>query len=190
MKKKSTDYVVQYLEDVLLKKRVLFQSFSTDIPHYLNPILPPHWRIQGRGGTAPLNFRPNWGPKGRKKIWRPAPLPSYLPRGLDDRAPLLSQGMDPALLLTRNTPTNPKNFPSITTILRLVAFLWEVLSPPWLWQTGRLSRCSAAIAQIRCDSSRHAEWTSVRMIVRNRCFKIFDNCEITITLRRTRVTTR
>ena len=177
------------MEDVLLKTRVLFQSFSTGHPPLFQPNPSSPLADPGEGGTAPLNFRPNWGPKGRKKIWRPAP-PPILSRGLDDRAPLLSQGMDPALLLTRNTPTNPKNFPSITTILRLVAFLWEVLSPPWLWQTGRLSRCSAAIAQIRCDSSRHAEWTSVRMTVRNRCFKIFDNCEITITLRRTRVTTR
>ena len=121
MKKKSTDYVVQYLEDVLLKKRVLFQSFSTDIPHYLNPILPPQWRIQGRGpgGPPPLILDQT---KGRRKKLETGP-PPILSRGLDDRAPLLSQGMDPALLLTRNTPTNPKNFPSITTILRLVAFL-------------------------------------------------------------------
>ena len=37
------------------------------------------WRIQGRGPT-PLIFRPNWGPKGRKKIWGETvpPPPRYL----------------------------------------------------------------------------------------------------------------
>ena len=85
MKNKSTDYVVQYLEDVLLKKRVLFQSFSTDIPHYLNPILPPQWRIQGRGpgGPPPLILDQT---KGRRKKLETGPPPT-LSRGLDDRAP-------------------------------------------------------------------------------------------------------
>ena len=49
------------------------------------------WRIQGRGpGGAqalPLIFRPNWGPKSRKKILsRPAPPPP---------PPPLSQGVGP-----------------------------------------------------------------------------------------------
>ena len=180
------------MEDVLLKTRVLFQSFSNRTsPTISTPSFLPRGGSRGgtRGGPPPLNFRPNWGPRGRKKNWRPAPLPNTLGIWMTG-TPVLSQSMDPALLPTRNIPTNPKTFPSITTILRLVTFLWEALSPPCLWQTGRLLRWSAAIAQIRCDSSKHAAWTSVRMIVRNRCFKIFDNCEITITLRRTGVTTR
>ena len=79
MKNKSTDYVVQYLEDVLLKKRVLFQSFSTDIPHYLNPILPPHWRIQGRGGPPPLILDQTEAQRAEKKFGdRP---PSHLISG-------------------------------------------------------------------------------------------------------------
>ena len=45
----------------------------------------------------PLNFRPNWEPKGRKNFLetgRPPPLS----KGLDDRPPV-SQGLDPALQL-------------------------------------------------------------------------------------------
>ena len=47
------------------------------------------WRIRGRGpgGPAPLIFRRNWGPKGRKKNFRLPPPP--LSQDLDDRAPLL-----------------------------------------------------------------------------------------------------
>ena len=40
----------------------------------------------GRGPRPSLSFRPNWGPKGRKKIfWRPPPSPT------------LSEGLDPPL---------------------------------------------------------------------------------------------
>ena len=39
-----------------------------------------------RGPGPPLIYRPNWGPKGWKKIGRPRPL---LSQGLDDCPPLL-----------------------------------------------------------------------------------------------------
>ena len=43
-----------------------------------------HWRIQGRGQANPLIFRPNWGPKGRKKILlETSPPPPLLSQGLD-----------------------------------------------------------------------------------------------------------
>ena len=50
------------------------------------------WRIQGRGQGepgSPLIFKPNWGPKGRKKIFDtiPPPPPAPLSQGLDDRSP-------------------------------------------------------------------------------------------------------
>ena len=67
-------------------------------------IVPLHqWGIQGRGlgGSAspPLIFRPDWGPKGRKKFFGdrppppPPPPPTPLSQGLDDRSPL-SEGLD------------------------------------------------------------------------------------------------
>ena len=49
------------------------------------------WRFQGRGPEGPasyLNFRPYWGPKGRKR---------FLFQGLDDRASPLSEGLVPPL---------------------------------------------------------------------------------------------
>ena len=54
-------------------------------------------RIQGRGpgSLPPLIFRPNY-----KFFWRPNPSPPPLPKGLDDRAPSLSQGLDTALSRT------------------------------------------------------------------------------------------
>ena len=47
---------------------------------------------QGRG-LPPLIFGPNWGPKGRKKIFQDHP-PLPLSRGQDDRTPSLSEGLD------------------------------------------------------------------------------------------------
>ena len=62
------------------------------------------WRIQGRGPgglpPTPLTFRPNLGPKGRKKMFletQPHP-PNPLSKGLDNWAPSLSQGVDLALI--------------------------------------------------------------------------------------------
>ena len=54
------------------------------------------WRIQGRGpgGPRPPYFGPNWGPKGRKKIFL-ASFPFY--PGLDDPPPPLSEGLNPSL---------------------------------------------------------------------------------------------
>ena len=38
------------------------------------------WRIQGRGLPPTFIFRPNWGPKGRKKFfWDPRPTPPPSP---------------------------------------------------------------------------------------------------------------
>ena len=46
----------------------------------------------------PPNFRPNWGPKGRKKLfWRPPPPHPPPSKGLEDHSPL-SQGLNSALL--------------------------------------------------------------------------------------------
>ena len=47
-----------------------------------------------RGPGPPLIYRPNWGPKGWKKIGRPSPP---LSQGLDDWPPPLSDGLDPPL---------------------------------------------------------------------------------------------
>ena len=60
---------------------------------------------EGPGGTSPpLIFRPNWGPKGQKKLY--LKTASHFSKGLDDRLPLpppapLSEGPDPALLLSQ-----------------------------------------------------------------------------------------
>ena len=62
-------------------------------------------RIQGRdqGPRSPLVFRPNWGPKGRKKFFETVLPPAS--QGLDDRNPPpppaphpLSEGLDLPLL--------------------------------------------------------------------------------------------
>ena len=63
----------------------------------------PKWCSGGSRGTTPfphrLIFRPNCGPKGRKKIFGVRPPPPPLPpsQGLDDRAPPLSEGLDTTL---------------------------------------------------------------------------------------------
>ena len=57
------------------------------------PISSGRFRGGARGG-APLISRPNWGPKGRKKFFFGVGDPPFL----DDRAPRLSQGLDPALI--------------------------------------------------------------------------------------------
>ena len=65
----------------------------------------PQWRIQGRGrgfGLLPLNFRPNWGPKGQKKNFGDC-FPPYL-RVWMTALPLLSQGLDS--VLSPNMPTS------------------------------------------------------------------------------------
>ena len=65
----------------------------------------PQWRIQGRGrgfGLLPLNFRPNWGPKGQKKNFGECFSP-YL-RVWMTALPLLSQGLDS--VLSPNMPTS------------------------------------------------------------------------------------
>ena len=53
-------------------------------------------RGEAGGGRLPLIFRPNRGPKGRKKFSQTAPPP--LSQGLYDRTPLhLSEDLDPLL---------------------------------------------------------------------------------------------
>ena len=65
------------------------------------------WRIQGRGpggpGLPPLFLDQTKARRVEKNFWRPAPPP--LSKGLDDRCPFLSQGLDPALLFTTKTIT-------------------------------------------------------------------------------------
>ena len=52
-------------------------------------------RVGDRGGQAfPLIFRPNWGPKGRKKFCRDLP-PPHLFQGMGDQVSPLSKGLDP-----------------------------------------------------------------------------------------------
>ena len=54
------------------------------------------WRMKGRG-PAPLIFRPKRGPKGRKIfLWDRVPP---LSQSLNDRPPLLSEGLDLLLVL-------------------------------------------------------------------------------------------
>ena len=51
------------------------------------------------GEGAPLSFRPNWGPRGRKSFFlETGPPPPYL-RVLMTTPPLLSQRQDPALII-------------------------------------------------------------------------------------------
>ena len=51
------------------------------------------------GEGAPLSFRSNWGPRGRKSFFRETgPPPPYL-RVLMTTPPLLSQRQDPALII-------------------------------------------------------------------------------------------
>ena len=56
------------------------------------------YSVADPGEGAPLIFRPNWGPKGRKKkFWRPSP--AYLRVWMTAAPPhLLSQGLDPVLV--------------------------------------------------------------------------------------------
>ena len=44
------------------------------------PLLPKQWRIQERG-PPPLIFRPNWGPKGLKKMFWETTLPTPFIQG-------------------------------------------------------------------------------------------------------------
>ena len=62
------------------------------------------WPIQGkaRGGRPPLLLEKTERPEGPKKNFGDR-SPSPLLKVLDDRAPPLSQGLDPALLLIHNT---------------------------------------------------------------------------------------
>ena len=43
------------------------------------------YRRGGSMGGLPLIFRPNWGPKGRKKNFWDRPQPPFLSQGLDER---------------------------------------------------------------------------------------------------------
>ena len=58
------------------------------------------WRIQGRGPGepgSPLIFKPNWGPKGRKKIFDTISPPRPLISGSGWPLPTLSEGLVPPL---------------------------------------------------------------------------------------------
>ena len=70
---------------------------TTWLPHTLHWVMYTQiqWQIQG-GPGLPLIFRPNWGPKGRKKKISYRALP--LSQGMDDRASPLSDGVDPPLI--------------------------------------------------------------------------------------------
>ena len=62
-----------------------------------------NWSVADPGSapTPLLIFRPNWGPNGRNFfifLETVSPSPPPLSKGLDDRDPKLSQGLDPALL--------------------------------------------------------------------------------------------
>ena len=57
---------------------------------------------EGPGGPASLTFEKTERPEGPKKKFGDR-SPSPLFKVLDDRAPPLSQGLDPALLLIHNT---------------------------------------------------------------------------------------
>ena len=63
-----------------------------------------NWSVADPGSAQPppppLIFRPKWGPNGRIFFGDrpPPPPPTPLSKGVDDRDPNLSQGLDPALL--------------------------------------------------------------------------------------------
>ena len=57
-------------------------------------------------GPAPLIFRPNWGPKSRKKFLE---TPLLLSQGLDDR-PTLSEGLDPPLKVICSKKNNSQHY--------------------------------------------------------------------------------
>ena len=63
--------------------------------HYFRTNISYSGRSRGEAwaARAPLIFRPNWGPKGREKIF----LRSPLSQDLDDRLPPLSQDLDDRL---------------------------------------------------------------------------------------------
>ena len=61
------------------------------------------WLIQeGTGGPSPLIFRPNWGPKGRKKFFGDR-SPLIQGSGWPSPLPPLFQGVDPALYSSTKT---------------------------------------------------------------------------------------
>ena len=78
------------------------------------------WRIRGRGpgGPGPPLFLDHLRPEGPQNFFlRLVPArPTHLSQGLDDRAPLLSKGMDPLLrhildsFLYQNVPTITESF--------------------------------------------------------------------------------
>ena len=97
---------------VLLIKSTVFETFPTRSRSFVRSLLGSkaqaqgmrrklgernknQWRIQGRGlGARPLLiFRPNWGPKGRKKLfWTPPPLPPLISRSGTGTAVMRSVG--------------------------------------------------------------------------------------------------
>jgi len=83
------------------------------------------WRIQGRGPTPHLIFRPNRGPKSRKKFFgdRAPPLSKGLDHAPPSPPPSLSQGLDPAFTLHFVTHYQYHQFLAIKT---------------FLWNTGNL----------------------------------------------------
>ena len=74
-----------FLENICSKKQILVADPGE------RPAPPP----------PPVIFRPNWGPKGRKKVYGDPPF--FLFKGLNDRCPPpLSQSLDPALNIAQN----------------------------------------------------------------------------------------
>ena len=62
---------------------------SKEIPNCLIPhLFSGGFRGGAQGGQAPLNFRPNWGPKGRKNLFLRSAPPLYL-RGWMPGPPLI-----------------------------------------------------------------------------------------------------
>ena len=86
------------------------------------------WRIQGRGPGGPLPpfiFRPNWGPKGRKKTFFWAPTPPPPPT-------FLFEGLDLPLYLAPST--RPRTFLKPLTFLPGFVWMWpNALNQPGEW---------------------------------------------------------
>ena len=98
------------------------------------------WRIQG--SRAPLIFRPNWGPKGRKKFfWRlgPPPPPPYLRVWVT--APHLSQGLDRALAISPNFLNQCKIFILLSREIKHNHSVTVTLWPRWFLHATAIGHC-------------------------------------------------
>ena len=116
----------------------------------------------GRGARTPLICRPNWGSKGRKKIFRRPPPSPPLSKGLDDRSPpTVSGGLDPPrITIISNEPWNTethktdRNPQTMTFWTYWGKLLFPILSirGPLRWLTAAKTQTSVSfwISEFAC----------------------------------------